>query len=87
MDLSPQPTTQDPNGHLENLNTVISRIGVCNGIYCELKCYNCFHELTIESLITVKTDSANVLIERTLFLSTPSDKKMSFTNILKICTN
>jgi hypothetical protein len=81
MDLSPIPTIQDPNGHLENLEKVISRMEECNSLSCELNCYNCFHQLTLESLITVKTDSANVLIERTLFLNTPSDQKMSFMDI------
>jgi hypothetical protein len=79
--LFPQPSISDPGGHLENLNTFISEIQRCNQITSELDCYNCFHELKIESLIKLSTDSSGVMINRTLFISTSVDEKMSFVAI------
>ena len=79
---SPQPSTSDPGGQLENLNKLITDIQGCNQITCVLNCYNCFHQLTKESLIKLSTDSSGVMINRTLFVSTPEDQKMSFADIL-----
>jgi hypothetical protein len=79
--LNPQPSISDPGGHLENLNSFIIDIQRCNQIICELDCYNCFHQLTIESLIKFSTDSTGVMINRTIFISTSENKEMSFMDI------
>jgi hypothetical protein len=79
--LNPQPSISDPNGHLENLNTFITDIQRCNQITSDLDCYNCYHELTIGSLIKLSTDSSGVMINRTLFISTSENMKMSFMDI------
>jgi hypothetical protein len=79
---NPQPSISDPGGHLENLNNFITDIQKCNQISCELDCYNCFHQLTMESLVKFSTDSSGIMINRTIFISTSEDMKMSFMDIL-----
>jgi hypothetical protein len=80
--LTPLATTSDPNGHFENLSVFMSTIQNCNKITCELDCYNCFHHIIIESKIKISIDSSGVIVQRTIFINTPENQKMTFADLL-----
>jgi hypothetical protein len=80
-DLSPNPTENDPLGHMVNFETLISRINTCGQITAELTCYGCIKTLPALSEILVKTDSSGVQIQRYLDIKTSEQSNLDILGI------
>jgi hypothetical protein len=80
-DLYPAVTNSDPLGHSNNIEILINRMNLCNGISARLFCYACIKTYPLQSEILVETDSSGFALKRILDIKTPEDSKLEFVNI------
>jgi hypothetical protein len=69
-DLSPDLSANDPFGHADNFDILLTRINECQGITAELTCYACIKTLPPISEILIKTDSSGIQIQRSIDIKT-----------------
>lgn len=80
-DLNPEPTTQDPIGHEENLSLFVELLNIQCSVEASIECYGCIETFPVLSHILVSIDSAGISVIRILDIKTPADSLMTLKEI------
>lgn len=78
---SPNPTTEDPIGHNENLKLFAERLEEHCDVDALIECYACIETFPHQSHVLIRLDSAGMMISRTLDIRTPGDTLMTLLGI------
>ncbi len=78
---SPNPTTEDPIGHDENLIRFADRLEEHCDVDALIECYACIETFPHQSHVLIRLDSAGMMISRTLDIRTPGDTLMTLLGI------
>ncbi|HZV70956.1 MAG TPA: hypothetical protein VFG10_15475 [Saprospiraceae bacterium] len=79
--LHPNPTKEDPTGHLNNLVDFINRLNEECDLEASLGCYACIKTFPAQTEIIIQVNGPGGNVQRSIDISTPESDIMTIVNV------